>query len=159
MDNKSVNIALFSGDFDKALAALIIANGAKDLDMKVSIFFAFWGLLLLRDPDKMNLEDKTLFEKLFTIMTPVGAEDLNLSKMNMAGIGKYMLKDMMEENKTPSISDFLQGARRKGVNFYACKMSLEIMGFDLDELLPEVQIRDVHEYLEEAIDSNLQLFI
>ena len=51
--NKKMNILMFSGEYDKALAALILANSAKEMNMDVTIFFAFWGLLLIRNPNKM----------------------------------------------------------------------------------------------------------
>ncbi len=57
--------------------------------MDVTMFFAFWGgLLLIRDPDNMSEEDKTTYEKMFANMTPRNIEELPLSKMNFAGIGK-----------------------------------------------------------------------
>lgn len=158
-ENKSMNMIVFSGDFDKALAALVLANGARDLGMQVTMFFAFWGLLLLRDPDKMSMDDKSLYEKMMTNFTPAGVEQLPLSRMNMAGLGKHMLLEMMEEGGAPTIADFLRGARKKKVAFYACKMSLEIMGFQAEELLPEVEIKDVKEYLQDAVAADIQLFI
>ena len=42
------NLILFSGDFDKAMAALTLANGAAGEGMEVTIFFTFWGINLLR---------------------------------------------------------------------------------------------------------------
>ncbi|CFX79558.1 DsrEFH-like [Syntrophomonas zehnderi OL-4] len=159
MSDKHLNLLMFSGDYDKALAALIIANGARDMGTSVTMFFAFWGLLLLRDPTKMSLEDKTAWEKMFSTMAPRGPEQLPLSKMNFSGIGKNMLLEMMDNNKAPSLSDFLRGARKKGVKFCACKLSLEIMGFKTEELIPEVEVMDVHKYLADAMQANMQLFI
>ncbi|MDD3268561.1 MAG: DsrE/DsrF/DrsH-like family protein [Syntrophomonadaceae bacterium] len=159
MENRHINLLMFSGDYDKALAALIIANAAREMEIGVTMFFAFWGLMLLRDPDKMSLEDKSAYEKLFATLTPKGAEQLPLSKMNMGGIGKAMLQDMMKADKTPGLKDFLDGARKKGVNFYVCQLSLEIMGFKSEELIPEAKVVDVKEYLKDALDSNMQLFI
>lgn len=150
---------MFSGDYDKALAALILANSAKEMDIEVSMFFAFWGLLLVRDPEKVTLDDKSLYEKMFGMMTPRGPEDLPLSKMNMSGMGKAMLKAMMEDDETPSLTRFLQGARKKGVKFYGCKLSVEVMGFKKEELLPELEIIDAKEYLKDALSSDMQLFI
>lgn len=150
---------MFSGDYDKAMAGLILANSARELNMEVSIFFAFWGLLLLRDPEKYILNNKTTNEKLFTLMTPKGPEDLPLSKMNFSGIGKEMLKSMMDENDAPDLLSFLNGARKKGVRFYGCKLSLEIMGFKKEELIPELEIIDAKGYLKDALESNIQLFI
>ncbi len=159
MDKKHVNLLVFSGDYDKALAALILANGARELGMSVTMFFAFWGLMLLRDPEKMSLEDKSIYEKMFAAVTPKGPDQLPLSRMNMSGLGKYMLVEMMEDSSTPQLADFLQGARKKGVTFYACKLSLEVMGLNPEELLPEVKVIDVKEYLQDAVNAHLELFI
>jgi len=154
-----MNLLMFSGDYDKALAALILANTARELEVDVTMFFAFWGLFILRDPEKVTLEDKTVYEKMFGMVTPKGPEDLPLSKMNMVGIGKQMLLEMMEDDKTPSLTDFLNGARKKGVKFYGCKLSVEVMGFKAEELLPEVEVITAKEYLRDALDSDMQLFI
>lgn len=157
--NKRMSILLFSGEYDKALAALLLANTARTMDLDASIFFAFWGLGLVRDPEKLRLADKSLYEKLFGIMTPKGPEDLPLSKMNFAGMGKMMLKEMMEDDDTPPLTAFLKGARNKGVKFYGCKMSMEIMGLGLDEMLPELEVKEAKDYLADALQSDLQLFI
>ena len=53
---------VFSGDFDKVLAAFIIANGAVAMGDEVSMFFTFWGLNALRRPDAPDA-DKPLMEK------------------------------------------------------------------------------------------------
>ncbi len=161
MENKNqhLNILLFSGDYDKCLAALILANGAREMGMTATVFCAFWGLFILRDAEKMSMEDKNLYEKMFASITPAAAEMLPLSKMNMAGLGKGMLLEMMDENHTPHLKDFLQGARKKGVRFCACKLSLEIMGFKAEELLEGVEVIDVQAYLQDAMDANIQLFI
>jgi peroxiredoxin family protein len=157
--NKKINLLLFSGDYDKALAALIIANSAKELGADVSIFFAFWGLLLVRNPEVPIADEKTFYEKMFSIMTPKGPEDLPLSKMNFSGFGKEMLKAMMKEEDTPSLTAFLNGARKKGVKFYGCKLSVEVMGFKSEELLPELEVIDAKQYLKDALESDMQLFI
>lgn len=157
--NKKMNILMFSGDYDKALAALVLANSARELEVDVTMFFAFWGLCLVRDPEKGDSDDKSLYEKMFGMVTPKGPEELPLSKMNMAGLGKYMLMEMMEDDKTPSLTDFLNGARKKGVKFYGCKLSVDVMGFKEDELIPEVKVITAKEYLADALTSDIQLFI
>jgi len=157
--NKKMNILMFSGEYDKALAALILANTAKEMGMDVTIFFAFWGLLLIRDPSKMNEEDKSTYERIFANMTPKNIEDLPLSKMNLAGLGKKMLLEMMEENHTPTLTDFLNGALNKGIKMQACKLSCEIIGFSKEELLEQVEIVTANDYLKDAMNSDIQLFI
>lgn len=157
--DKKINLLVFSGEYDKALAALILANSAKELGADVSMFFAFWGLLLVRDPDISVLKDKSFYEKMFGMMTPKGVEDLPLSNMNFSGLGKAMLKAMMKDEDTPDLNAFLKGARKKGVKFYGCKLSVDVMGFKKEELLPELEIIDAKEYLKDALNSDMQLFI
>jgi len=154
-----LNILLFSGDYDKCLAAMILANGARDKGMTVTVFCAFWGLFLLRDMEKISPENKNIYEKMFSSFTPADAEQLPLSKMNLAGIGKNMLLTMMENNKTPQLQDFLHGAIKKGVRFCACQLSMEIMGFKAEELLEGIEIMDVYSYLDDALQADIQLFI
>lgn len=156
---KRLNLLVFSGDYDKALAALILANGARELGMDVTIFCAFWGLLMLREENKNISENKSFFERMFSIFTPRGAEKLTLSRMNMGGVGKGMLKKMMKDKEKPMLKDFLDGARRKGVKFYGCKLSQEVMGFKKEEFIPELEIIEVYEYLRDASESDIQLFI
>lgn len=158
-NEKHLNILLFSGDYDKCLTALILVNGAKEMGMTATVFCAFWGLFILRDVEKISMEDKNIYEKMFSSITPADAEKLPLSKMNFAGIGKSMLLTMMDENDTPHLKDFLQGARNKGVRFCACKLSLEIMGFKPEELLEGIEVIDVQAYLQDAVDADIQLFI
>jgi len=131
--DKKLSLIMFSGEYDKALAGLILANSAKELGMEVSMFFAFWGLLLLRDPTKNTIENKSTLEKLMGAMTPKGPDDLPLSNMNFSGFGKKMLEAMMKEDGTPTLSKFLDGAVKKGVKFYGCKLSMEVMGFKKEE--------------------------
>ncbi|MEA4960601.1 DsrE/DsrF/DrsH-like family protein [Lutispora sp.] len=156
---KKLNILMFSGEYDKALAALILANTARDMDVDVTMFFAFWGLCLLRSDEKTNSDGKSFYEKLFSVMTPKGPEELPLSKMNFSGIGKAMMLEMMEDGKAPKLIDFLSGARKNGVKFYSCKLSMEIMGIDKNELIPEVEVMTAQQYLEDGLGADMQLFI
>ena len=82
-----------------------------------------------------------------------------MSKMNMAGIGKAMLKEMMEEHDTPDLTALLKGAQKKGVNFFACKLSVEVMGFKSEEMLPNVKVITAQEYLKDALEADIELFI
>lgn len=157
--DKKMTLLMFSGDYDKALAAFILANSAREMNIEVSIFFAFWGLFILRNPEHVTMEDKTNFEKMFGAMTPKGPEDLPLSKMNFSGLGKQMLLEMMRDDEAPRLIDFVEGARKKGVKFYGCKLSMEIMGLKQEELIPELEVVMAETFIREALESDIQLFI
>lgn len=47
---------VFSGDLDKTIAAFIMANGAAAMGRQVTIFFTFWGLNILRKPEKVKVK-------------------------------------------------------------------------------------------------------
>ncbi len=79
-------MVVFSGDMDKALASFIIANGAAAMGKEVTMFFTFWGLNILRRSEKVNVK-KSFIEKMFGFMMPKGVNKLQLSKMNMGGMG------------------------------------------------------------------------
>ena len=157
--NKKVNLLMFSSDYDKALAGFILANSAKDIGLDVTMFFAFWGMLLMRQPDKSLENDKSFYEKIFGSVIPDDPETLPLSKMNMGGLGKQMLVNMMNNKNAPRLIDLIQEARDNKVTFFGCKLSMDIMGLKKEELIPELQVVTAQDYLRDAISSNMQLFI
>lgn len=48
MEKEKFNIAVFSGDLDKVLAAFFLATTAASMGMEVRMFFTFWGLNVVR---------------------------------------------------------------------------------------------------------------
>ena len=59
MDTSKKTVIVFSGDFDKVMAAFIIANGAAAMGDEVTMFFTFWGLNALRKPDGSTTQPKS----------------------------------------------------------------------------------------------------
>jgi peroxiredoxin family protein len=153
-------MVLFSGDMDKALAALIIATGAAASGWDVSIFFTFWGFAILRDPNKKSKMKKDTMGKMFSTMLPKGADGLKLSKMNMLGLGTSMMKRRMSSKKVQSVRGFIKDANELGVKFLACDLSMELLGINADELIDEVsKVCGVGTFLEESKDANVSLFV
>lgn len=118
-------IVVFSNDLDKALAALIIANGAKAAGKDVTLFFTFWGLNILRKPQ--SRVKKGIIDKMFGLMMPKGTEKLTLSKMNMLGAGSLMMKWVMKQKNVSTLNELLTQAREAGIKFIACNMSMDVM--------------------------------
>jgi peroxiredoxin family protein/rhodanese-related sulfurtransferase/TusA-related sulfurtransferase len=155
---KNKTMVVFSDDLDRALASLVIANGAAATGNKVTLFFTFWGLNIIKKANKPKV-NKDLMGKMFGKMMASGADDLRLSKMNMMGIGSKMMKKRMLSKKVDSLEDMLTTAMENGVEMIACQMSMDVMGVAKEELLDGVQIGGVATYLSEAEQSNLNLFI
>jgi len=157
-DNKT--IVVFSNDLDKAMASFIIANGALAMGKKVTLFFTFWGLSLLRKENSNYKGNKNFMEKMFSKMLPKGANKLNsLSKMNMSGLGAVAMKKVMKDKNVESINFLLESLIENGAKLIACTMSMDVMGISEEELIDGVELGGVGAYLGEAEDSNLNLFI
>lgn len=153
-------IVMFSGDMDKALAALVIANGAAASGWDVTMFFTFWGLNIIRDPKKKALKPKDMMGKMFGMMMPKGAVKAVLSKMNMGGMGTWMMKKRMVQKKVQTLSEMIADAKELDVKFLACDMSMDVMGLQKEEFIDEVdEIVGVGTYIKACKDADQTLFI
>lgn len=155
-DNKTM--VVFSGDLDKAIASFIIANGAASMGKKVTMFFTFWGINILRKNESISV-NKTFIEKMFAMMMPRGSKKLKLSNMNMAGMGPKMIRRIMKSKNVSSLEELIKSAIDSGIEIVACQMSMDLLGLKKEELIDGVKIGGVGYYLGEAEDSNVNLFI
>ena len=157
-EGKGKTFIMFSDDLDKALATFVLANGAAATGQKVTIFFTFWGLNVIKKLHKPKVE-KDIFGKMFGMMLPSSSKKLKLSKMSMGGIGGKMMRYIMKEKGIDSLESLRQQALENGVEFIACQMSMDVMGVKQEELLDEVTIGGVATYMERADNANVNLFI
>ena len=152
-------MVVFSGDLDKVMASLIIANGALAMGSKVTLFFTFWGLNVLRKPDAPNLK-KPLIDSAFGFMLPKGASRLNrLSNMNFAGLGGRLMRKVMGDKHVDTPASLLASLVDGGATLVACQMSMDVMGIRREELIDGVEIGGVATFLGSAQQSATTLFI
>lgn len=158
-ENK-LSMVVFSGELDKQIASMIIATGAAAMGMKVIMFYTFWGTAALRDPKK-KVGGKDFMSKMFGFMLPKGRNKTILSKMNMAGMGTAMLKDLMKKKNVASMDQLFEIAGMMGVEIYICQMSMDLMGFKIEEMIdyPNLSVCGVAGFLANAKESAVQLFI
>lgn len=158
VEKNDKTFVVFSGDLDKTIAAFIMANGAAAMGRKVTMFFTFWGLNILRRPGKVNVK-KTWVEKRFGSMMPRGTKKLGLSRMNMGGIGAKMIRSIMKSKGVSSLEELIDSARAHGVRLVACQMSMDIMGIRKEELIDGVELGGVSTFLGSGEQSDMSLFI
>jgi peroxiredoxin family protein len=157
-EKKRTTIILFSGDYDKAMAAYIIANGAAAYDHEVTIFHTFWGLNALRKDEPLSA-NKGLLEKMFAKMMPRGAEKMGLSKMNFAGMGPKMIKNVIKKHNAMPLPQLIEMAQEQEVKLVACTMTMDLLGLQQAELLDGIEYAGVAAYLSDAQEGNVNLFI
>jgi len=133
-------IIVHSGDMDKIYSALIVANGALSMGMDASLYFTFWGLERLKKG---------------------GLDKGPLSKMNMLGLGRKMIKSRMKKANVAPLERLIQDYKELGGKIIACEMTMEIMGVTKEELRQELidEYGAVGTYIQEARDSKITLFI
>ena len=151
-------LIVFSDDLDKALASFVIANGAASTGKKVTMFFTFWGLNVIKKQHKPTVT-KDIFGKMFGWMLPTHSGKLKLSKMNMGGAGSWMMRLIMKRKRIDSLESLIQQAIDNGVEMIACTMSMDVMGVQKEELMDNVTLGGVASYLERAEEANVNLFI
>ena len=139
MEQKAT-IVVHSGDMDKLYSALIIANGALSMGMEASIYFTFWGLQRLKKG---------------------GLGRGPLSKMNLLGLGRWMVKKRMKKAKVASLGQLIRDFRELGGKIIACEMTMEIMGIKREDLREDLidEYGAVGTYINEARNSAITLFI
>jgi len=154
-DNK-VSIILLSGDFDKAMAAFMMANGAVAMGMEVSMFFTFWGCSVIKKGRK--LRGKKFTHKLINLMLPGSSRDLAPSQMAFGGIGRKFFNYMMR-GEMASLEELIDVAHESGVQFQICAPSLGLMGFDADEWVVPVDVCGVAGMFDTALKARTAYFI
>ncbi|WP_027086260.1 DsrE/DsrF/DrsH-like family protein [Cohnella panacarvi] len=155
---KKTTIVLFSGDYDKAMAAFIIAGGAAAYDHDVTIFATFWGLNTLRKEEAVRTS-KGLLEKMFGWMMPRGANKLGLSRMQMLGMGPKMIKHVIKKHNAMTLPQLIELSQDMGVKLVACTMTMDLLGLQKEELMDGIELGGVAAYLGDASDGNVNLFI
>ena len=154
-------IIVFSGEYDRLMAAFIIANGAAAMDDEVTMFFTFWGLSALRKEKQPAVVEKKVsgLQKMFSGMLPKNAEKLPISKFNFAGAGRVMMKKVMKSENVMTVAELIETAQEQGIKMIACTMSMDVLGIAKEELIDGIEYAGVATYLGEADESNVNLFI
>jgi len=158
--SNKLSMVVFSGDLDKVLASFVIATGAAAMGLDVVMFFTFWATPVLRDKNKQEGR-KDMMGTMFGKMLPKGVNAVKLSKMNMGGMGTAMMKSLMKKKNVASLDQMIDLARELDIQIYICEMSMDLMGFKREEMIDYQNLSycGVAKFLEDAMDSRIQLFI
>jgi NADPH-dependent 2,4-dienoyl-CoA reductase/sulfur reductase-like enzyme/peroxiredoxin family protein/rhodanese-related sulfurtransferase/TusA-related sulfurtransferase len=151
-------IIVFSDDLDKALAAFVLATGGAAAGKKVTMFFTFWGLSVIKKSKPGKIK-KDLMGKMFGMMLPAQSKGLALSKMNIGGLGRIMMRFRMKRKRIDSLETMIESAHKMNIEMIACQMSMDVMGVAREELFDFVRIGGVAAYLESASKAGINLFI
>jgi len=154
-EHKKISIVCFSGDFDKMLAAYTIATGAAATNREVTMFFTFWGLNALKKKQGHSPLGKDFLSRAFNFLMG-GKRNLPLSRLNFFGASPKLMSGMMKKNNVASLDELMEAASALGIRFYACEMSMHILGVTKDDLIDDVQeVVGVATFLNESEDAHI----
>jgi len=159
MAAKKLNIIVFSGEMDKALAAFNIAVGGASMGMDVTMFFTFWGLNVIKK-NEGSIRSKGVMRKMLNFMNRGGSKRLPLSKFHMFGLGKWMMGKLMKDVNFPSVEELIKLSESMGVKLVSCNTTLAMMGITQEAFIPEVKdCVGVATFLSLADEGSVNLFI
>jgi len=129
---------------DGAYPGLILGINARRLGMKSKVFYTFMGINVIR---------KGWAEKAkFLLPGFMGAIP------GMTAIATWMMKAKIEKAQIPALPDLQEMAMLEGVEFVACKMTVDMMGFTQNDFIEGVVIQTAEEFMKYAKDCNICLF-
>lgn len=157
---KSMSIIVTKGTLDWAYPPFILATTAAAMDVKVSMFFTFYGLqLLLKELDLQ--------------ISPLGKPDMAMPMMGMhmkmpnmlamlPGVNSMstrMMKNLIAKKGVASIPQLREAAIESDVEMIACQMTLDLFEYKKEDLMDGIQIGGAATYMQNALKSDINLYI
>ncbi len=164
-----LSIMVTKGTLDWAYPTFIIASTAAALGWKVSLFFTFYGLKLLRKD--LDLKISALGNPAMPMKMPFGPDwfkdiDWNIPNLVMAGIPGFesmatgLMKDTIKTHGVASIEELREICVESEVEMVACQMTVDLFGMEKSEFIDGIsEWAGAASYLANAQSSTVNLYI
>ncbi len=143
-DNRHIAFICSKGNLDMAYPALVMGWAALGNGIDVTIFFTFWGLDIINKARIDRLEIAPVANTSMK-MSMMGIDTGNLGIPNIMGVlpgmtafATKLMKDKMKGIEVPPVREYLQMLMDAGAKLYACKMSVDMMGLEMDDFVDGV---------------------
>ncbi|NOY07222.1 MAG: hypothetical protein GXP33_00060 [Spirochaetes bacterium] len=156
--SKKLSLVVFSGDFDKAVAAFTMATGAAAVNYEVNMFFTFWGLNIVKLKKGRRFKGRGLPAGMFNFLSG-GFKNLPMSRLNFLGASPKIMTSLMKKRNVATLRELTDAALALNINLYICEMSMVILGLEKKDFIPEIkEILGVAKFLELS-ENGRTLFI
>jgi len=169
--NKTPSMAIIAtkGTLDWAYPPFILASTSAALGWDTSIFFTFYGLLLLKKD--IPSEVSPLGNPAMPMKMPFGPKwfqnfNWNMPNLLMAGVPGFekvattLMKKTFKNKGVATVEELRELCLEADVNMIACQMTVDVFGFDNSEFIPEVtEYVGATSFLPVARKSDICLFI
>jgi len=157
---KTMSIIVTKGTLDWAYPPFILATTAAAMDVRVSMFFTFYGLPLLLK--KLDLTLSPLGNPAMKMPMMGGHMSLPNAVAMLPGVeaaASVMMKNLMKKKGVASIEELREAALESGVRMIACQMTMDLFEYSLDDMIEGPELGGAATYMETAIKSDINLFI
>ncbi len=153
---KKLALIASKGSLDWAYPPFILASTAAALGYKVSIFFTFYGLTLLKK-DIGNLKVSPIGNPAMPMPVPMP----NLAQMlpGMESMATLMMKQKIESKGVASIQELRESCLESGVKLIACQMTVDLFDFKPTDFIDGIEFGGAATFFEFAGESDVNLFI
>ncbi|MDI6716669.1 MAG: DsrE/DsrF/DrsH-like family protein [Actinomycetota bacterium] len=156
---KKATLIAWSDELDKIYPVLILATTAAAYDVEVTVFVTFWGLLAFKKNGR-GITGKNWMTKMLSFMRRGGTDKLKLSKMNMGGMGPWMMKKIFKAENVPTLDSLIQVALESGVKFIPCQMTMDAFGLKREDLIDGMEDpAGASTAIDVALESQINWFI
>ena len=143
---RKICIIASQGSLDMAYPPLILANSARMSGIETHIFFTFWGLDVISKAKMKNLNVATVgnpaMHPKFHIPTMLGG----LPGMSQMASG--MMRKEIDKLGFPPVDEFVEVLVDSGAHIYGCKMSMDMMELEQDDLVEGAEVLGAMEFMD-----------
>jgi peroxiredoxin family protein len=166
----SMTIIATKGTLDWAYPPFILASTAAALGWKVSIFFTFYGLELLRK-DVSHLHVSPLGNPAMPMKMPFGPDWFKSIRWNIPNamqsivpgfeaFATTMMKQTVRNKGVAGIAELREACIEAEVDLIGCQMTVDLFGYSREDFVPQVkEFVGAATFLPMARDADVSLFI
>jgi len=159
-NGKSMSIIVTKGTLDWAYPPFILATTAAAMDVKVTMFFTFYGLGLLKK--KLDLSVTTLGNSAMEMPMMGGHMKMpNIMSImpGMTALTSGMMKGLIKKKGVASIDELREAAQLSDVRLIACQMTMDLFEYKPADMVDDLEYAGAATYMENALQSDINLYI
>ena len=158
---KTMTLIVTKGTLDWAYPPFILATTAAAMDVKVSMFFTFYGLQLLKK-DLGHLQITTLGNP--GMEMPMMGMHVTMPNIMSAMPGadalcSSMMRSLIKKKGIASIPELREAAIESEVTMIGCQMTMGLFEWERHDLIDNIEVGGAATYMELALKADINLFI
>ena len=154
---RKATIIASKGTLDWAYPPFILGSAAAAAGMDTSIFFTFYGLLLLTKDLGKKLKVSPVGNPAMPMPLPMA--DVFTGLPGMKTVATAMMKQKFDKKGVAKVEELRDICLESGVRLIACTMTQEVFGFDASDFVDGVEFGGAGACLSDARKSHITLFI